>query len=126
MFSEKSCRWQLRLMPKMVPEKMLYPQEIQDLYVKDLSHLRKETLYTMYRTYMGGYTLKDRVKNTTAQVQYWYGEKEMKCIKLSAQKFKELVPSCELFQAKGYNHGYLAIYLPDEWLAKAVPFFEKP
>lgn len=48
--------------------------------------------------------------------------KEMKCVKKSAQLFKELVPSCQIYEAKGYNHGYLAIYLPDEWLKVVVPF----
>ncbi len=34
----------------------------------------------------------------------------------------KLVPSCQIYEAKGYNHGYLAIYLPDEWLKVVVPF----
>lgn len=56
---------------------------------------------------------------------YCYGSKEMKCVKESAQLFKKLVPSCQIYEAKGYNHGYLAIYLPDEWLKVVVPFLIK-
>lgn len=123
MFSEKSCRWQVKMMPKLLPEKMLYPEEISAYYIQDMSRLRKETLYAMYRTYMAGYTLKDSVGGSTAQVMYWYGEKEMKCVKRSAKLFQSYVPRCALYEAKGYNHGYLAIYLPDEWLAIAEPFF---
>jgi len=124
-FSERACRWQLAMMPKMLPKKMLFPEEIKQLYLHDMPLMPKKTLLTMYRTYMMEYTLKDSVKNTLAQVQYWYGEKEMQCVKQSAQRFCELVPSCQICVAKGYNHGYLAIYLPDEWLALAEPFFNK-
>ena len=56
-------------------------------------------------------------------MQYWYGEKEMKCVKQSALQFCEMVPRCQIYEAKGYNHGYLAIYLPDEWLVLAEAFF---
>lgn len=76
----------------------------------------------MYRTYMAEYQLKEDISKTKAQIMYCYGSKEMKCVKKSAQLFKELVPSCQIYEAKGYNHGYLAIYLPDEWLKVVVPF----
>ncbi|MEG0461933.1 alpha/beta fold hydrolase [Gordonibacter sp.] len=97
LFSEKACRRQVDSMPKMLPEKMQYPDEIIAHYLRD----------------------------TELQVMYWYGEKEMKCVKRSARHFKDYVPTCELYEAPGYNHGYLALYLPDEWLALAVPFFER-
>ena len=37
--------------------------------------------------------------------------------------FESVVPNCTLYEAKGYNHGYLALYLPEEWLAIAGKFF---
>ena len=124
-FSERSCRWQLAMMPKMLPKNMQFPEEIKDLYVQDMPLTPIKTLLTMYRTYMMEYTLKNSVKNTMAQVQYWYGEKEMKCVKQSALQFCEMVPSCQIYEAKGYNHGYLAVYLPDEWLVLAKAFFNE-
>ncbi|MEG0477637.1 MAG: alpha/beta hydrolase [Raoultibacter sp.] len=124
MFSERACRLQIKLLPKMVPQKMLFPEETQRLYLHDMPLTPRKTLLTIYRTYMMAYTLKDGVKNTTAQVQYWYGEKEMNCVKRSAQRFQALVPSCKICEAQGYGHGYLAIYLPEEWLQAALPFFE--
>ena len=124
-FSEKGCRKQLDAMPKMLPEKMLYPQELQDYYMEDMPYTPLDTLTTMYHTYMMKYHLKDNLKDTKAQVMYWYGEKEMKCVKKSAQMFKTLVPNCEIYEAKGYNHGYLALYLPNEWLELAISFFER-
>lgn len=126
LFGEKACRFQIAVMPKLLPEKMLYPEEIKAYYMQDMPRLRKETLYTIYRTYMMQYTLKESLRESTAQVMYWYGEKEMKCVRNSARLFQSYLPSCELYEAKGYNHGYLAIYLPDEWLAIAEPFFKTP
>lgn len=125
LFSEKSCRWQLKMMPRLLPKKMLYPQEIQEYYMEDMPRTPRETLLTIYRTYMAQYRLKEGLRETKAQVQYWYGEKEMKAVKRSAALFRDMVPSCKLYEAKGYNHGYLAIYLPDEWLALALPFFSE-
>lgn len=125
LFSEKACRRQVDSMPKMLPEKMQYPDEIIAHYLRDMPRLTKEMLVQMYGTYMLKYELKESVRDTEAQVMYWYGEKEMKCVKRSARHFKDYVPTCELYEAPGYNHGYLALYLPDEWLALAVPFFER-
>ena len=42
----------------------------------------------MYRTYMMRYRLKESVRDSGAQVMYWYGEKEMNCVKKSAACFK--------------------------------------
>ena len=56
---------------------------------------------------------------------YWYGEKEMKCVKQSARLFQAAHPDCRLYEAKGYGHGYLSVYLPEEWLALALPFWEE-
>lgn len=125
LFSERACRFQIKSMHKMLPEKMCYPEEIETYYMQDIPHLRKETLLTIYRTYMMQYTIKNSVQKTTAQVMYWYGQKEMKCVKNSAKKFKSYVPTCQIYEAKSYSHGYLSIYLPDEWLEIAIPFFEQ-
>lgn len=124
MFSEWACRLQLKLMPKLLPKEMTYPQEIQEYYLRDMPRTPRKTLYTMYRTYMAQYRVKESVRNTHAQVMYWYGEKEMKCVKNSARMFQQLLPTCRIYEAKGYGHGYLSVYLPEEWLRIALPFFE--
>lgn len=124
MFSEKACRSQLAMMPKMLPAKMQYPEEIRAYYLQDMPRTPRKTLYTMYRTYMMEYRLKEGIRSNRAEVMYWYGEKEMRCVKKSARMFQAMHPACRIYEAKGYNHGYLSVYLPDEWLALAVPFFE--
>ena len=125
LFSEKACRRQLSLMDRVLPEEMRYPEEIKAYYLQDMPKLPRETLYAMYRTYMMRYRLKESVRDSGAQVMYWYGEKEMNCVKKSARLFQTLLPSCELYEAKGYGHGYLSVYRPDEWLKIAVPFLER-
>jgi len=54
-----------------------------------------------------------------------YGEKEMKCVKESAKLFQQMHPNCTLYEAKGYNHGYLSTYLPLEWMELVTPFLER-
>ena len=120
MFSRFSCKCQMVLL-RLFPN-MRFTKEIENYYIHDMPLLKKNTLYNMYRTYMAEYQLKEDISKTKAQIMYCYGSKEMKCVKKSAQLFKELVPSCQIYEAKGYNHGYLAIYLPDEWLKVVVPF----
>lgn len=124
LFSRTSCKLQiamLRLLPK-----MKFPKETEQYYIHDMPLLRKETLYTMYHTYMAEYQLKESLCQTKAQVMYWYGSKEMKCVKKSAFLFQKQVPSCQIYEAKGYNHGYLAVYLPNEWIKVVNDFLSKP
>lgn len=125
MFSQRACRLQLALMPRVLPAAMQFPPEIQAHYLEDLPRTPRRTLYAMYRTYMMRYRLKESISATRAQVMYWYGEKEMKCVKRSARLFQEKVPSCRIYEAKGCGHGYLAVYLPEEWMKVAVPFLEE-
>lgn len=103
---------------------MRYPEEIKAYYLQDMPKLPRETLYAMYRTYMMQYRLKESVRDSGTQVMYWYGEKEMRCVKESARLFQSMLPTCELYEAKGYGHGYLSVYRPEEWLQIAVPFLE--
>ena len=123
MFSKVASKIQLSLMKKMYPN-MAYPEEIENYYMEDMPRIPIKTLVTMYQTYMGRYTLKNTITESKAQVLYIYGEKEMSCVKESAKLFKEMHPNCTLYEAKGYNHGYLSAYLPLEWMALVNPFLK--
>lgn len=123
MFSKSSCKLQIGIL-KFFPN-MRFPDELANYYINEMPLLRKETLYRIYKTYMGEYQLKECISNTSAQVMYWYGSKEMMCVKRSAKMFVSLVPSCEIYEAKGYNHSHLAVYLPEEWLKIVIPFLQK-
>ena len=115
MFSKSASKIQLCLMKKMYPN-MAYPEEIENYYIEDMPRIPIKTLVTIYQTYMGRYRLKDTITESKAQVLYIYGEKEMKCVKESAKLFQKMHPDCTLYEAKGYNHGYLSAYLPLEWM----------
>lgn len=58
MFSKASCKLQLSMLRK-VP-KLSFPEELEHYYLEDMPKLRKETLYTIYQTYMKDYMLKER------------------------------------------------------------------
>ena len=73
---------------------------------------------------MGRYKLKDTISASKAQVLYIYGEKELNYVKASAKLFQQLHPNTFLYEAKGYNHGYLSAYLPYEWIDLVVPFLK--
>lgn len=68
--------------------------------------------------------MKSRISKSKAQVLYIYGEKELNCVKESARLFQQMHPDTILYEAKGYNHGYLSAYLPQEWIKLVVPFLE--
>ena len=123
MFSKLSCKLQLSMMNKLYP-KLAYPEEIKAYYLEDLPRTPVKTMVTIYKDYMGHYKLKSRISKSKAQVLYIYGEKELKCVKESARLFEQLHPNTILFEAKGYNHGYLSAYLPQEWIDLVVPFLE--
>ena len=103
---------------------LAYPEEIKAYYLEDLPRTPIKTLVTIYKTYMGRYKLKDTISASKAQVLYIYGEKELNCVKASAKLFQQLHPNTILYEAKGYNHGYLSAYLPQEWIDLVVPFLK--
>ena len=121
MFSKSASKIQLSLMKKIYPN-MAYPEEIENYYMEDIPRLPMKTLVKMYKTYMGKYRLKESITESKAQVLYIYGEKEMRCVKESAKLFQKMHPDCILYEAKGYNHGYLSAYLPLEWIKLVNPF----
>ncbi len=123
MFSKFSCKLQLSIMDKIYP-KLAYPEELKAYYLEDLPRTPIKTLVTIYKTYMGRYKLKDTISASKAQVLYIYGEKELNCVKASAKLFKQLHPNTILYEAKGYNHGYLSAYLPQEWIDLVEPFLK--
>ena len=123
MFSKFSCKLQLGMMDKIYP-KLAYPDELKAYYLEDLPRTPIKTLVTIYNTYMGRYKLKDTISASKAQVLYIYGEKELNCVKASAKLFQQLYPNTILYEAKGYNHGYLSAYLPQEWIDLVEPFLK--
>ena len=123
MFSKSSCKLQLSIMNKCYP-RLAYLDELKNYFMEDMPRTPIKTLVTIYKTYIGYYKLKSSISKSKAKVLYIYGEKELNCVKASAKLFQQLHPNTILYEAKGYNHGYLSAYLPQEWLRLVVPFLE--
>ena len=102
-------------MDKLYP-KFGYQEELKTYYLEDMPRTPIKTLVTIYKTYIGYYKLKSSISKSKAKVLYIYGEKELNCVKASAKLFQQLHPNTILYEAKGYNHGYLSADLPQEWL----------
>lgn len=118
LFSKKFNQWALTMLPK----QMHLPDEIAALYLRDIPAVKVETMNRIFETYYH-YQLKDSLKDSQADIIYWYGSKELKCIKQSGLRFKSYVEKCQLIELPGYRHSEISAYHPEEWVEKAEQFF---
>lgn len=119
MFGRTACRLQMWALRTFFPDEMRFPPELERRYVEDTPRLSRKALRAVYRTYMGSYRLKDEIGASDADIEFWYGEHEMCCVKESARLLASKAPRCRVREAKGCSHGTLAVYRPDEWLSFA-------
>ncbi|MBC3887505.1 alpha/beta fold hydrolase [Acetobacterium paludosum] len=120
LFSKKFNQWALTKLPK----QMHLPDEITALYLRDLPAVKIATMNRVFETYYR-YQLKDSLKDSQADTIYWYGSKEMKCIKQSGLLFESYVEKCQLIELPGYRHSEISAYHPEEWVEKAEQFFNR-
>ena len=119
MFGRAASRLQMWALRTFFPSEMRFPPELERRYVEDVPRLSRSALRAVYRTYMGLYRLKDAIEASGADIEFWYGEREMRCVKESASLLASKAPRCRVREAKGCGHGTLAVYRPDEWLSFA-------
>ncbi|MBK5261529.1 MAG: alpha/beta hydrolase [Peptostreptococcaceae bacterium] len=118
MFSKAFNKWGLKRLPK----RMQFPEEIAELYMRDIISMKTETMNRIFETYYQ-YEMKESLKESQADTIYWYGGKEMKCIKQSSKLFQSYVKKCKVIELKGYYHSEISAYHPEEWVEKAEEFF---
>lgn len=118
MFSKTFNKQALKLLPK----RMHLPKEIEELYMRDMTCMKPETLNQVFQTYYQ-YRIKESLKDSEADTIYWYGGKEMKCIKQSGELFHSYMKNCKVIELKGYYHSEISTYHPEEWVKKAEEFF---
>lgn len=106
---------------KMLPKRLQLPEEIAQLYLRDITSMKVETMNQIFATYYK-YTIKESLRDSEADTIYWYGSKEMKCIKKSAKLFQSYMKKCKVFELKGYTHSEISAYHPEEWVEKAEEF----
>ncbi|MCG2730797.1 MAG: hypothetical protein L6276_11070 [Acetobacterium sp.] len=81
-----------------------------------------ETINQLFVTYYQ-FALENSLKDRQADLIYWYGGKEMKCIKESGLLFQIHVKKCQLIELPGYRHSEISAYHPEEWVERAENFF---
>ena len=87
-------------------------------YYRDTCAITKEDMIAFLRANTF-YTLKESVKNSTADVRAYYGEKETRGIKKSAEKIKEMLPTATVIELSGMVHGDFSINHAEDY-AKAI------
>lgn len=117
MFSEKVNKWSL----KMLPKRLQLPEEITSLYLRDITQMSVRNIVQILDTYLL-YNLKESLKESQADMLFWYGSKEPKCIMKSSELFRSYVGSCKVIELKGYIHAEISTYHPQEWVEKAEDF----
>lgn len=120
MFSKTFTKLSLKLLPR----EWEFPDEMKLLYLRDMPTMKKKSLNNIFLTYFK-YELKEELKGCTADTIYWYGSKEMKCIKKSSQLFKSYVKECKVIELEKYNHAQISTYHPEEWVKRVEEFLVK-
>ena len=82
--------------------------ELYDDYYRDTCSITKEDMIAFLRANTS-YTLKESLNNTNADVRIYYGEKEIRGIKQSAQRIKEMIPNASVSELRGMVHGEFSI-----------------
>ena len=82
--------------------------ELFDDYYRDTCSITKEDMIAFLRANTS-YTLKESLNNTNADVRIYYGEKEIRGIKQSAQRIKEMLPNASVTELSGMVHGEFSI-----------------
>ena len=82
--------------------------ELYDDYYRDTCSITKEDMIAFLRANTS-YTLKESLNKTNADVRIYYGEKEIRGIKQSAQRIKEMIPTASVSELSGMVHGEFSI-----------------
>lgn len=77
-------------------------------YYRDTCAISKEDMIAFLQANTS-YTLKASIKNTAANVRICYGEKEIRGIKRSAGRIKEILPDATVVELRGMVHGDLSV-----------------
>ncbi len=90
------------------------PPELFEEYCRDTCQITKQDMISFLKA-STSYALKDAVKETSAEVHVYVGEKETGEILRSAEAIGRLLPSCRLHRMKGLRHGEFSISRADQY-----------
>ena len=69
------------------------------------------------------YEIPNSIANTTADIAFWYGEKEKRLLGKSVKQLSKLLPLSQIQEFKRLGHGDLISKNPDTFNKKACAFF---
>ena len=92
--------------------------ELFEEYYRDTCRIKKQDMIAFLKANTS-YSLKETIRETSAQIHVYIGEKENREIKRSAETICRMVPSCRLHRLKGFRHGELSINCSEQY-AEAI------
>lgn len=90
-------------------------EELFDDYYRDTCAVTKEDMIAFLQANTS-YSLKKSIKECSAYVQLYYGQKELKGIKRSAQIIEGTIPHCTTHELSGLYHGEFSLNQADEYV----------
>ena len=118
MKSSISCSYPLikkKWFSKMQFRSLHMKEELFDDYYRDTCAVTKDDMIAFLQANTS-YTLKNSIMECSADVQLYYGQKELKGIKRSAKKIKDIIPQCTVHEVSGLCHGELSINQANEYV----------
>ncbi|WP_029319096.1 alpha/beta fold hydrolase [Butyrivibrio sp. AE3004] len=83
-------------------------------YYRDTCQIKKQDMIAFMKE-STAYVLKDSIKESSAIIHVYVGEKEKREILLSAKAICRIIPSCKLHQMDGLRHGEFSINHADRY-----------
>ena len=118
MKSSISCSYPLikkKWFSKMQFRSLHMKEDLFDDYYRDTCAVTKEDMIAFLRANTS-YSLKKTIKECSANVQLYYGQKELKGIKRSAQIIEGTIPHCTTHELSGLYHGEFSLNQADEYV----------
>ena len=107
-----------RSFAKMQFQSLHIKSELFEEYYRDTCLIKKQDMIAFLKANTS-YSLKDTIKESSAEIHLCVGEKETKEILRSAELIGKTLPSCRLHRMKGLKHGEFSINHADKY-AKAI------
>lgn len=107
-----------RSFAKMQFQSLHIKSELFEEYYRDTCLIKKQDMIAFLKANTS-YSLKDTIKESSAEIHVCVGEKETKEILRSAELISKTLPSCRLHRMKGLKHGEFSINHADKY-AKAI------
>ncbi len=103
-------------------------QDLFEDYYRDTCQIKKQDMIAFLKANTS-YALNDSIKDSSAMVHVYVGEKENREILRSAESIYRMIPSCKMNRMKGLKHGEFSLNHADQYvtairkIVEASPIF---